>query len=373
MNQVVYINQDAGYLMIDIINEDVNKVDHQILITGRVVVRDRELPDSIIIHNIKRYDRSSAFLRIKSWLIAFFQILWVIKTKYRNADLFIVSNPPFTSFLPLLCKNNFALYILDIYPDTLFEHKIIGKKNPFVKLWSFANKKAFKRAERIITLTQGMKQVLSKYVDEDKIKVVPIWTSDNFLHKVPKDENIFLKKHGLSNYFNVVYSGNFGHTHDIEIMLELAKRLSQLPMRFVLIGDGAKKQMLEQRIQIEQLNNCILLPWQTVDMLKYSMSSADIALVTLGHDASKLSIPSKTYNLFSVGAPILAVCAKDSELANLLDKHKAGKAFNSDQVDEMIHFIKSVYENSVLKESLAANSLAASVCYSSKNVKLIRS
>ena len=49
------------------------------------------------------------------------KILFLIKFKYPKAHLFLVSNPPFTAWIPLFCKNSYDILIYDVYPDALVE------------------------------------------------------------------------------------------------------------------------------------------------------------------------------------------------------------------------------------------------------------
>ena len=169
------------------------------------------------------------------------QALLFIIFKGRKADLFITTNPPLGVFIPYFCKNKYSLLIYDIYPDVLIEYKILSKESLITKFWEKTNKKIFANAQKVFTISDGMKNLISKYVDPDKIEIVPCWTDNTFLKPVPKEDNIFIKEQGVEGKFLVIYSGNLGFTHDIEVLVDLAERVKRENIFFFIIGEGDKK------------------------------------------------------------------------------------------------------------------------------------
>ena len=143
LKRIVFINQDSGYLMIDIITEYVNKGYDCILFTGRLVERNRKLPQSVKIEKIIRYRRTSKLYRLFTWSIGFIQILTKLLIKYPSDELFIVSNPPLAPLLPLFLQNQFSLLIFDIYPDVLVELGYSAPTSAIVLLWQKLNRKIY--------------------------------------------------------------------------------------------------------------------------------------------------------------------------------------------------------------------------------------
>jgi hypothetical protein len=345
--------QEAGY--------------HVTLVAGRVVVRDKPLNQNVKWLKVVKYNRNSTLKRLLTWLVGFIQMLWLTILKLRNHKLLIVSNPPFAPLLPLFIRQKLELLIYDIYPDALYEMGIFSKSSFIVKLWQNANKRVFRKAERIITISNGMKRVLSNYTTENKIKVIPVWTDNTFLKPISKEKNPFIQEHNLQHKFIVLYSGNLGKSHDVEVIPELAKRTSNADILYVIIGEGDKKKLIQSKIAEYKLQNTLMLPFQPAESLPFSLASADIAIVTLGKDASKLSVPSKTYNLMSVGAIILAVASQDSEIASLIKQHEFGDFFQSHEISEILQFIDHVKNDTDLNARLKSNSLNASSLFGAEN------
>jgi glycosyltransferase involved in cell wall biosynthesis len=372
-DSIVFINQNAGYLMIDIINAH-SAYKKRTIITGKLIQRNINLDNSVKVEKIITYNRSSGLKRMFTWSIGFIQILWLIKTRYRKADLFIVTNPPFAGLIPLFCSNPFSLLIFDVYPDVLVAYKFLGNKSFITNWWRKANRSIFNKARNVFTIAEGMKNVLSQYIPSEKIKVVPLWADNRFLKPVAKGDNIFIRRYQLRDKFLVLYSGNIGHSHSVEALVEVAKKINDSNIMFVIIGEGDKKEEVATFIKQYKLENCLLLPWQDVEMLPHSLSAADLAVVALGKEASGFSIPSKTFSLMSVGKPLLCIADDSSELATLVKSRETGKCFAADDINAMIEFILLIKSDRTYREQLIANSLSTSESYGPANaLKFIES
>lgn len=356
---IVFINQNSGYLMIDIIRAHENLYDSRSLITGRLIERGTALDDSVKLVKIIPYNRSS-WRRIYTWVVGFIQILFFVKTKFRKADLYIISNPPLATLLPLFCRNRFFLLIFDVYPDALVEYRVFKANSLPIRWWRRANEKIFARAERIFTLSNGMKRLLSRYVPDDKIVVSPVWTDNSFLKPIPKENNPFILNHSLQDGFLVVYSGNLGLTHELEVLVECSKLVKNPRVTFVIIGEGDKRRLLEEQVGKLGLRNWKFFPWQPASMLPYSLAAADLGVVSLAKEASLLSVPSKTYNLMSVGVPLLCIASAESELAELVGKYELGQCFEAGDAARMAGYIERLASDRYYYDQFCKRALAAS-------------
>jgi glycosyltransferase involved in cell wall biosynthesis len=369
--KTVFINQNAGYLMIDIINAHKKQYEQAVLIAGRVFMGGTGLDSYASIDKIIAYDKKTSLLRIATWLIATVQIFFKILFKYKNNDLFIVSNPPFSCLLMLFFKNKFSLLIYDTYPDVLIQHKVLRENSIIAKCWKKANKKIFGKAFKIYTISEGMANNLSQYIDRHRIKIIPNWSNTSLIKPIPKEGNPFIKEHGIENKFIILYSGNMGATHDVETIVNVANKLRhEKEISFLLIGEGVKKKKIKKMIDDLSLDNCLMLPFQKADLLSCSLSSADIGVVTLDEASSLLSVPSKTYNLMAAGTTLLCIGEKNSELNTLTEKYGTGKTISKKSEDEIVSFILEVKNNKQLHSFYCNNSLIASQFFTPKNAIL---
>lgn len=370
MKKVVLVNQSTGYLMIDIANAFTGKYDEVCLIAGSVKVMQRSLNTKVKLKTITYYNRTSTISRLYSWLAGSIQIWALLLVKYHNYDLVFFTNPPFAYLSALHLRRKFNVVVYDTYPDAL---KNIGVSPSSVvyRVWAQLNKKVFKKAMNIITLSDSMKSLLEQYVTSEKIIVIPNWSGSDSFKPIHKTENLFIKEQGLQDQFVVLYSGNIGYTHNVEIMIAVAKQLQQqLDICFLFIGEGKKKQELLDQVEKYKLTNCKFLTWQDSSILPLSLASADLGVVTLNDESGMLSVPSKTYNLLACGVPLLSISPELSELATLITNFQNGRNFSTNEVNDIAKFILKCRDNKEFLAQLSANSLAASQHFNHSNAEL---
>jgi glycosyltransferase involved in cell wall biosynthesis len=365
---VIFINQASGYLMVDIVNAFSEAGNRCVLISGSLVERNRPLNKKVRVRKIIRYNNSTSLKRIFTWGWGVIQTFMMIFFNYRKAHLFIVSNPPLAPLLPLILRNSFELLIFDVYPDAITELGIMKQQSLIISLWTKANRKIYPRAKNIFTITEGMKELIMSYAGEKQITVVPLWTDNEFLKPIPYNENYFIKQQHLAGKFVVLYSGNIGLSNDVEVLVDVAKLVNMKNIIFVIIGGGGRKKQLEDRVKNEGIDNFLILPWQDVNSLPFTLSAAKLAVVTLGKGASKLALPSKLYSLLSVGVPILGITGKDSDLRQFIEKNDIGRCFLPENKEEIADFILYLIDHPALCKNMIDNALRTSKLFTNKNV-----
>lgn len=338
----ILINQSVGYLFADIANTLSTK-DYVVMIcsqrkkSGNVTL----ISDKVKCDFIIEYDKSSTLKRLWTWVIATLQIWWKVISKYRKDELLIVSNPPFANLLALVLPNKQISHLVyDIYPEVLISSHILSERNIITRLWRKANRKIYNRAKCIYTIGEGMADSLSQYLPKEKIEIVNCWPDGTNIQHIDKNENCFIKEQGFEGKFVILYSGNMGNTHRVEVLVDVAEKLKEYKdIMFVLVGEGGKKKIIERKIKDIGLKNVRLLSYQPVNKLSHSLSSADLGVVTLDVTASNLSVPSKIFNLMQVGAALIVLGSANSELGYMLNKYNMGRVFNPDNVDDIAAFV----------------------------------
>lgn len=368
--KIVIVNQSTGDLTIDVVNAFAAQYDKVVLMAGRVKVTERELAAGVKVEKIRAYNRSSTLKRILSWLAGTIQIFCKLLMEYRGYEVMYFTNPPMSYWSALLLKSKFSIVEYDIYPDALMNIGI-KKSSPIFKFWKAINRRVFAKADKIITLSEGMAETLEEYVDRSKIKVIPNWCTSSKLHPIDKKDNPFVKQYGLEDKFVIMYSGNIGYTHNVEYLVDVAEQLkNEKDVAFLIIGEGMKKQEVMNQAKTKCLDSFLFLTWQDIEMLPYSLNAADLGVVTLNEHTAKLSVPSKTYNLLACGKPLLVISPRDSEMNKILAKYENGACFEKAEVTEMADFICSLKSSPDEYHRLCCNSLSASKDFTYKNAEL---
>jgi len=365
--KIVFINQATGYLTIDIVNAFAKNFDKTALITGSIRVQDIPLDPKVKISKTVKYDRGNTRKKMTSWLIGTVQIFFHLLFKYRNYDVFYITIPPTAYLLSLLLPNRFSILVFDVYPDILKIYNINENKWIYKK-WIGWNKKLFQNAHRLYTIGEGMRKLLAQYIDPQKIKIIPNWSGLTKIKPVEKKDNPFVKENNLEDKFIVQYSGNIGYTHNVEVLVEVAKQMKEhKDIIFLIIGRGDRVNHIKNLISEYKLDNCIQLPFQPDEILNYSLAAADLGVVLLDEKTAHASIPSKIYNLQAVGVPILAIATLDSEIKEHIEKYGNGETFTQHNSEGIKNFILKCKSDKDYLKKISDNSLSAAKDFSMAN------
>jgi len=357
--KILIVNQNSGYLTIDVANAFKEKYEEVVVMYGMNRVTERNFHPDIKIQKTMKYDRSSTVKRLWTWGVCTLHLFFLLLFKYRGYHVLYYTNPPMSYFNALFFSNPFSIVVFDTYPDAL---SLIGIKQSSLiyRIWEKINKKVFSKAVQIITLSEGMKQKLGNYVDKKKVKVVSVWSASDIFKPIAKNLNPFIKKHKWEDKFIVLYSGNMGIGHKLEVLIDVAKMLEEKKeILFLFVGEGTKKKTLIDLVNKNELENVHFITWQDAETLPYSLAAGDIAVVALEPEATHASVPSKTFNYMAVGAPILAIGSKGSELEKLIYHHSLGFYCDRKEVTEIKSFVLEILSNKNKADQLSENSFQA--------------
>ncbi|MFC4871579.1 glycosyltransferase family 4 protein [Negadavirga shengliensis] len=365
--KIVVINQATNYLTIGFCNSFYERFGSVSLITGSIHVQGEQLNPAITVTKINKWVERPSWKKMFSFLRAMLSMWVLLLTRYRKHEVFFVSLPPMAYLLNLVLPNRFSMVIWDVYPDVF---KITGMRenHAVYKLWSRLNRRSFRKAYRVFTISDRMADLLQQYVDRAKIIVQPIWSIFQENEKVIKEENPFVQIHSLDTYFVVQYSGNIGLTHKVEVLVDLAEKMREYDhILFQIIGRGPRKPVLEKLVSEKSLPNCQFLPFQTDEMFPFSLSAADLGVVILDEKTSRGSVPSKSYNLMSYGIPSLYIASEDSQLKVYADKYNHARCYSEQQLDEAAEFILNLSESKALQKEMALAAERASLDFRRNN------
>lgn len=359
-------NQVTGPLFIDIANAYAKEFDNVVLITGSIEPTSAQLDASIKVVMKCKYKRNKGYLRIYTWLLFFGQSFFYLLFKKSHGKLLFVSNPPLLPFLGSIfsarSKFDYDVLVYDVYPDALSNFGYINEGSSLYRFWDRTNEKVYRRATRVLTISNVMKQVVARTAQKDKVEVIYPWVDISFIKPIEKEENWFVAKHNLLDKKVILYSGNMGITHDLMTVLKTAKDLSNSinNFHFLFIGDGAQKESLVKYKEDNKLNNVTFLPYQNPEVLPFSFASADFGIVSLGKGAEGLSVPSKTFYMLATGSAIISISKPDSEVSNLVQENNCGVSILTSDHERLLEFLTSFNDGDLKKYKQNSRNLSNS-------------
>jgi len=137
----------------------------------------------------------------------------------------------------------------------------------------------------------------------------------------------------------ILYSGTMGHMHDIDTVLEAVGRGLPTGIHLTFHSSGVGYSRLTQELVSMGEGACARISLEGAlsdEAWREKLKQHPVALVTLKDGAEKISMPSKTYSALAAGQAILAVCAKDSDLAELVLRHECGWVIPPGQAGDLI-------------------------------------
>jgi glycosyltransferase involved in cell wall biosynthesis len=117
------------------------------------------------------------------------------------------------------------------------------------------------------------------------------------------DEARFLL--GAQNRITFTYAGVMGMAQGLGVVLDVAAAVRDLNhVQFVLVGDGAERESLQRRIEVEHLDNVRLLPAQPKERIPALLAASGVGFHVLKFSIPG-AVPSKIYEAMASGLPIL--------------------------------------------------------------------
>jgi len=226
--------------------------------------------------------------------------------------------------LSRLWRVPWVLELEDLYPDAAVAAGVVRNAH-VIAFFSAMERFLYRHATHVSVISESFRRNLDrKGVPLEKITLIPVWADPDIVRPLPK-ENGFRQRLDLSGKLVVMYAGNLGLTSCLEDVLNAANLLKAEPdLRFVIIGEGVKKNDLEAMAHVAELTNVVFLPYQPRDNFPEMLAAADVGLVTLNRGSASSSLPSKIFNVMASARPILAVAPLDSEIARLVDDAHCG-------------------------------------------------
>lgn len=222
--------------------------------------------------------------------------------------------------------------IQDIFPQNLMLSGQLPLARITYPLFSYLQKAAYKRATRLITISEDMKQTLAEQgIEREKIEVVYNWSyaDDPIRLSDMPAERIFDLKADCQKT-NVVYAGNIGKMQNVELVAKTAKLSEEdSTVHYYIIGDGASKKRVAS--MVEGLPNVTLLPMQPAVYAESIYAQADINVIPLAKGGIKTALPSKTATVLRTDTNVVFCIDAGFEFEQMVKA--GGRVHVADNVD----------------------------------------
>lgn len=243
----------------------------------------------------------------------------------------------------------------DLYPDVALALGFLNPRGVTAGTLSRISVFLLRKSHRIVVLSKGMKERLSKKgIDEAKIEVIENWADSRTIQPSTGNANSFAVEHGVSGKFVVQYSGRMGEAHEFKTMLSAATLLcNDTEIHFQFIGDGPRREEIESYISEHgKQDNISLLPYQQRTNLESSLGAASVSVVTLRAEVVDLIVPSKFYGILAAGKPVVLIGSQECEIGRTITENGCGFVVKLGDVSGFARVVRELYENPELTEQM---------------------
>lgn len=329
--------------------------------------------EDVLVHRIRapQVRQSSLPRRLFNWAVftVWMSLRLLISRPVKDRELIFVSNPPFLPVaLWLVCRLRgweYTYIVYDLYPDQPVELSHIAEGGIIDRTWTALNKRAFLDAKHVVALGPVMKDRISRQAgpefDDEKVAIIHNWEDEEFIQPMSKEDNWFSQEHDLVEPFTILYSGNIGEFHDLETLVDAAAGFRNAPVRFLIIGEGDNKEAIQSRAASHGLSEDTVqfLPYQPWDDLPYSLTSADVSVVTVKEGFEGVCVSSKLYTAMAAGMPVLGIVQPDDDEARIIDTFDAGTHVEQGDVEGIVEAVETWRANESRRKQQGENARAA--------------
>lgn len=299
---------------------------------------------------VPEFSKGNKKSRIKNLLTYFFRAVYATLKIEKQDYIFTISQPPILGgilgVIGKWFKGEKLIYnIQDFNPE---QTMAVGySKNKIILNVAMAvDKFSCKRADKVIVVGRDMQETLRNRFKNKKVPrnvFINNWIDEKEIYPLPEDNEelvAFKKKYDLYGKTVIMYSGNIGLYYDLENLIKVIGKFNgRDDVVFTFVGDGTKKQDIEDYVNEHKLSNVKFIPYQDKKDLIYSLNAGDVHWVVNAKGIKGVSVPSKLYGVMAAGKTVFGVLDEASEARLIIEETGCGYVVEPgdyDGVEEML-------------------------------------
>ena len=240
-------------------------------------------------------------------------------------------------FISFYTKSKLILWVLDLWPDIVYELNII--KNKLVKkILNILVDFIYRSTDIILAQSTFYKEEIEKITANKNVKLFYSWP-ENINYKDKKlSKDLKLNKKNL----NIMFTGNIGEYQNFDEILEGILSNRKLNINWVFVGSGRGLENFKKKVNGHKIDNVIFKPNCPLSKIPEYVNHADILLVSLKSGKVGLgTIPGKVQTYLKFKKPIL--CHAGGLLNKFVKKNNYGLVSNPGDIKEFNKNVRKLY------------------------------
>lgn len=227
------------------------------------------------------------------------------------------------------------LIVRDIFPEWAADVGLL-RRGMVYRYFQWVARSQYESADVIGVQTEGNLKYFAdwkrKYPDR-KLEVLNNWLSPSS----SKKSSFRLEDSSLAGRKVFVYAGNMGVAQGIDVLIDLAKRVScRNDIGFLLIGRGSEVARLKARVASLQLTNVLFHDEVEHEQLPEIYRQCCAGLISLDSRHKSHNIPGKLLGYLQNELPVLASVNEGNDVIEFINHNQVGYACSGGDLDRFV-------------------------------------
>lgn len=232
--------------------------------------------------------------------------------KFRDVRVcYAISTPLTTGVAALWIKFRYRISYFfevgDLWPEAPIQLGFV--KSPALKFILYTLEKfIYQQATAIVALSEEIKKDIEKKAPGKPIEVIPNMADTDFYKPEVKDL-LLEKKYGTEKKFIVSYIGTLGVANGLDFLIDCARvaKRNALLVQFIVCGEGAERNRLQQLAKKLQLDNISFVGFLPRSGVKEILNVTDAVMVSFRPlNVLETGSPNKYFDGLAAGKLIIS-------------------------------------------------------------------
>ena len=310
---------------------------------GQTPAPAREIRNGVHVRRVAttHFGRRTHLGRVVDYASFYLAVLARLLFGRRYDGVVFLTTPPLIALAGRVARalrgQRYGIWSMDLHPEAEIAAGMLAERSIVGRVLAWLDARAYRGADFVVDLGAYMRdRVLRKGVSTARSHTVNIWGGR--LELPPTNgTNPLTRRLELEDRFVVMYSGNAGIVHDFGAIFEAMRELRDDPrIYFLFVGDGPRRREVEAFAQREGVRNFAYRDYFPRDALRYSLSIADVHLISLRAQFVGISVPSKLYGAMASARPILFVGPHRCETADAIRDVRCGVVIDPTETGDAV-------------------------------------
>lgn len=302
-----------------------------------------------------KYANHMSFQRRGLAFLKFMILAMIESIRHRNIDCCYVMTTPLSTgvvalFNKFFLRRPYVFEVGDLWPEVPIDMGLV-KAEWRKKILRSAESFFYKKANGLVGLSEPIREHLLNIAPNVPTETIfNISDCEQFRPSAKNDK--WVQKFGVANKFVVSYTGTFGIANDLGRVIALAEQVTELPIQFLMVGDGAEKKKIKTLVEKSGPSNIRIFDSMNKSEVQEIINVSDAMLVSFAKvESLHTGSPNKFFDALAAGK--LVITNFGGWIGDLIEAENCG--FVADAKDVFKEKIEMFLNDKQLLEVYQAN------------------